>query len=62
MLNTFIRLTILLAICILAVKLFLLAVPIIVIAAVIAALVIGVLFVVNLVRRINRPPALPTRR
>jgi len=62
MLNTFIRLTILLAICILAVKLFLLAVPIIVIAAVIAALVIGVLFVVNFFRRINGPPAVPTRR
>ncbi|MBV9148719.1 MAG: hypothetical protein JO024_02550 [Candidatus Eremiobacteraeota bacterium] len=62
MLNTFVRLTILLAICILAVKLFLLAVPILIIAAVIAALVIGVLFVLNFIRRIGERPSLPTRR
>jgi positive regulator of sigma E activity len=62
MLNTFVRLTILLAICIVAVIVGLFALKVIVIAAVIAALVIGVLFVVNFIRRIGARPALPTRR
>jgi len=62
MLNTFVRLTILVAICIAAVIVGLFALKVIVISAIIAALVIGVLFVVNFFRRIGARPALPTRR
>ena len=62
MLNTFVRLTLLLALCIAAVLVGLFALKVIVIAAIIAALVIGVLFLVNLIRRIGARTALPTRR
>ncbi len=62
MLNTFVRLTILLALCIVIVKVALLALPIVVAAAVIAALLIGVLFLVNFVRRLGRRPQLPISR
>jgi len=51
MLNTFVRLTLLLAICIIAVIVGLFALKVIVIAAIIAAIVIAVLFLVNFVRR-----------
>jgi len=59
MLNTFVRLTILLAICIVAVIIGLFALKVIVIAAVVAAIVIGVLFLFNLVRRIGSRAAMP---
>jgi len=59
MLNTFVRLTILVAICIAAVIVGLFALKVIVIAAIIAALVIAVLFLVNFVRRLGGRPSLP---
>ena len=62
MLNTFVRLTILLALCIAAVIVGLFALKVIVIAAIVAALAIGVLFLVNFVRRIGARAALPSRR
>ncbi|MBV8364856.1 MAG: hypothetical protein JO193_09855 [Candidatus Eremiobacteraeota bacterium] len=62
MLNTFVRLTLLLALCIAAVIVGLFALKVIVIAAIIAALVIGVMFLVNFIRRIGRRPELPIAR
>ncbi|MGC2129117.1 MAG: hypothetical protein WA629_03370 [Candidatus Aquilonibacter sp.] len=58
MLSTFIRLTVVIAVALIAIVLLGWALHLIVIAAVIAAVVVGALFLYNMIRRRSRAPVI----
>lgn len=58
MLTTFIRLTVVIAVALIAIVLLGWALHLIVIAAVIAAVVVGALFLYNMIRRRSRAPVI----